>query len=343
MIKTLLPLWILVLADVCLPGQTVTGATVKSTFIYPRENRPTPQCHASTIVQTTDGSLLAAWFGGSREGEPDVGIWVARLEKGKWTEPMMAADGAWTLGRRFPCWNPVLFQPPQGPVWLFFKVGPDVDTWWGERLVSHDQGQTWQQRQTLPQGGIGPVKNKPIILADGAWLCPSSSEHQRWRVHFEISRDEGKTWQTVGPINSGENDGAIQPTILVHRDGRLQALCRAQKAGVILQSWSQDQGQTWSALQPTLLPNPNSGIDACTLQDGRFVLIYNPQSKGRNRLNAAISSDGIQWMDKVILENKPSGEFSYPAVIQSKDGLVHVTYTYLRETIKHVTLDPERM
>jgi len=128
MLKTLLPLWLVLMVNACLLGQISGGVVVHSEFLYSLENRPTPQCHASTIVQTTDGSLLAAWFGGSREGEPDVSIWVARREKGGWTQPVMPADGAWTLGRRFPCWNPVLFQPPQGPVWLFFKVGPDVDT-----------------------------------------------------------------------------------------------------------------------------------------------------------------------------------------------------------------------
>lgn len=313
-------------------------AQVTSEFIFTDECKPTPQCHASTIVETRAGALLAAWFGGTEERHPDVGIWLSRCEAGQWSKPVEAANGAWTLGRRFPCWNPVLVQPSQGPLYLFFKVGSRPDSWWGEMMISADEGRTWQQRRTLPQGGIGPVKNKVIELSDGSLLCPSSSEHDRWRVHFEITKDGGLTWQTIGPINLGTDDPAIQPTILCHPDGRLQALCRAQRAGFILQTWSSDQGQTWSALQRTTLPNPNSGIDAVTLADGRFLLVYNPLRTGRNKLSVALSNNGVDWQDRLVLEDQPTGEFSYPAVIQTRDGLVHITYTHLRNSIKHTVL-----
>ncbi len=324
-----------VLLSLCTP----LAAQTRSEFIFDEKIKPTPECHASTIVETTAGSLLAAWFGGTEERHPDVGIWVSRWQTDRWSRPEQVADGEWTLGRRFPCWNPVLAQPAQGPLLLFFKVGSRPDAWWGEMMISHDDGRTWQQRRALPQGGIGPVKNKPVELRDGSLLCPASAEHNGWRVHFEITQDFGQTWKTIGPIQAGEEDAAIQPTILCHRDGRLQALCRAQKAGVILQTWSEDQGQTWSAMQRTNLPNPNSGIDAVTLADGRFLLVYNPLVEGRNKLFAAISSDGVVWRDVLALEDQPSGEFSYPAVIQTRDGLVHITYTFNRKTIKHVFVD----
>lgn len=313
---------------------------VSDEFIYPLSDRPTPECHASTVVQTSQGTICAAWFGGTKEGSADVGIWFARYVKTRWSKPVLVADGQWTLGRRWPCWNPVLYQIPSGPLVLFFKVGADPDTWWGEMIFSHDDGVTWRDRATLPAGGIGPVKNKPVTLADGSMLCPSSSEHQHWRVHFELSGDQGKSWQTVGPINDGVNDPAIQPAILQHGDGRLQALCRAQKAGLVLKTWSTDQGRSWSPLQATTVDNPNSGIDAVTMKDGRFALIYNPLKKGRHKLNVAVSGDGLDWKDKVMLENETAGEFSYPAIIQSTDGMLHATYTYRRETIKHVILDP---
>ena len=141
---------------------------------------------------------------------------------------------------------------------------------------------------------------------------------------------------------------AIQPSILFHRDGRLQALARTRN-GVLATTWSTDQGRTWSPLAPSGLPNPNSGTDAITLKDGRHLLVYNhsappadtPTRGLRYPLNVAMSADGVQWKMAVTLEDQPmpSG-YAYPSVIQTADGLVHITYTWNRERIKHVTLDP---
>jgi predicted neuraminidase len=127
----------------------------------------------------------------------------------------------------------------------------------------------------------------------------------------------------------------------------MQILCRTRQ-GVISQSWSDDGGQTWDEMRATGLPNPNSGTDALTLADGRQLLVYNhTQRKGpfpaaRNMLNVAVSMDGTEWLTVMTLE-KAKGEFSYPAVIQASDGLVHITYTYMRQTIKHVVVDPEKL
>ena len=159
---------------------------------------------------------------------------------------------------------------------------------------------------------------------------------------MEFTSDKGITWDRTGALNERKT-GAIQPAILVHPGGRLQLLCRSQ-VSKILTSWSEDNGQTWSELVPTDLPNPNSGIDAVTLKDGRHLLVYNHVTKGRNSLNIAISDDGISWKAAVLLEYDQKGaEFSYPAVIQTNDGLVHITYTWNRKQIKHVVLDPEKI
>ncbi len=310
-------------------------------LIYPLDQRSTPSCHASTIVETADG-LVAAWFGGTAEGKDDVGIWVARQLQGKWSAPVEVATGKENSERDYPCWNPVLFQPDQGPLLLFYKVGPSPRAWWGVLRTSDDGGQTWSDPRTLGEDKnighlLGPVKNKPVQLADGSILCPSSSEHDGWRVHFEVTRDLGKTWEVFGPINDGKEFGAIQPSILKHAENKLQILCRSRQK-VITQSWSHNGGKTWEPMTATSLPNPNSGTDAVTLQDGRQVLVYNHTASGRGMLNVAISKDGIEWMPIFTLENS-KGEFSYPAVIQAKDGKVHVTYTYQRQSIKHVVLD----
>ena len=133
---------------------------------------------------------------------------------------------------------------------------------------------------------------------------------------------------------------AIQPAILTHPGGRLQILCRSRQ-GRIVECRSVDGGKTWTPMRATVLPNPNSGIDALTLADGRHVLVFNPSASGRTPLAVAVSNDGTIWSTVVVLEDGP-GEFSYPAAIQTGDGLVHVTYTWKRTRIKHVVLDPAR-
>lgn len=309
-------------------------------LIFGLDNRPTPGCHASTIEQTRDGQIVAAWFAGEDEGEDDVGIWVSRLEDGTWSRPVEVANGVMSVQRRYPCWNPVLFQPKEGPLVLFFKVGPTPSQWWGEWTVSKDGGKTWTPQRRLPPEVMGPIKNKPVQLADGRILCPSSSEHAGWQSHVEVTRDL-KNWEVVGPLNTGKDIGVIQPTILTYADGRLQMLCRTRRERFIAQAWSEDGGRTWGKLHATSLPNPNSGIDAVTLADGRQLLVFNNTKRGRTPLNVAVSKDGKDWDVVLTLENEP-GEYSYPAVIQTADGLVHTTYTYHRKSIKHVVLDPRK-
>ena len=313
---------------------TSSSAIVTEEFIF--VEAPFAECHASSISQS-ESSLLVAWFGGTEEGHPDVGIWLSRNEGGGWSKPVEVANGVQDDKKRYPCWNPVLFQVQSGPLLLFYKVGPNPREWWGMLTTSEDGGKTWLLPRRLPESVLGPIKNKPVELPDGSLLCPSSTEHDGWRVHMEITADEGKTWHSVGPINEGGEFDAIQPTILGHTEGRFQILCRS-KQGRIAESWSSDSGLTWTKMVSTTLPNPNSGIDAVTLSDGRHLLVYNHTAKGRSPLNVAISNDGKTWKMALVLERQ-KGEYSYPAVIQTRDGLVHITYTYQRKKIKHVVID----
>lgn len=351
--KFLLNLITMVLLSTCTFVKRPSGDTnpiVKSEFIFHTEDVTFPSCHASTIAETEHG-LVAAWFAGTSEKNPDVGIWVSRLTDGKWTSPVEVVNGVQDSIKRYPTWNPVLFQPREGPLMLFYKVGPDPRQWWGMIITSDDEGRTWSKPTKLGEGPfdhlLGPIKNKPVQLEDGTILCPSSSESEDlWRVHFEMSKDMGQTWEVVGPINDGIEFDAIQPSVLLHPDGKMQVLCRT-KQGVISQSWSEDGGKTWSHMEATVLPNPNSGTDAVTLKDGRHILVYNhiiPSETwgSRNKLNLAVSGDGINWSAAVYLENDPDkdAEYSYPAVIQARDGNIHITYTWNRKVIKHVVVDP---
>ncbi len=354
-------------ASVVMGVASVTRADDKPPRIvnveYLYETSSFPQCHAATLAETPQG-LVAAWFGGTAEGRPDVGIWFARRLPTGWTKPVEVATGApgangakestataRDMGekktvsaksttdseRRYPCWNPVLFQFPDGPLALYYKVGPSPSTWWGMAIESMDGGATWSPPRRLPDDIAGPIKNKPVLLSDGRLLCGSSTEDQGWRVHLEWTADRGRTWERTKVLNDGREFGAIQPTILRSGEHGLLILCRARGVGQVLAASSDDSGRTWSKLAPIELPNPNSGIDGVTLRDGRHLLVYNHTPKGRSPLNVALSRDGRQWTRAVELETDP-GEYSYPAVIQAADGAVHILYTWRRQRIRHVTL-----
>jgi predicted neuraminidase len=306
------------------------------------EKAPFPSCHASTIEETPSG-LVAAFFGGTAERNPDVGIWICRNENGKWTEPVEVSDGIQPDGKRLPCWNPVLYHVKGGGLMLFYKVGLSPSEWWGMLKMSADDGKTWGKATRLPEGFMGPVKNKPVLLADGTLLCPSSTEKEGWYIQMERTDINCTKWEKSSPARSERKFAAIQPSVLFHPGGKLQILCRT-KEGVVAESWSEDNGKTWSGLEATAIPNPNSGIDAVTLKNGTHLLVYNPTTTGpngrggaRTPLSVALSRDGKEWTELLKLETEP-GEYSYPAVIQTSDGQIHITYTWKRKLIRHIAL-----
>jgi len=311
----------------------VKAEILDSGFIY--EEAPFPQCHASTIVETKNG-LLVAWFGGTHEKNPDVCIYTAEKTDGKWNVPVLVADGIINDTLRYPCWNPVLFRKDNGNIVLYYKVGPSPREWWGLYKTSDDEGKTWSAETKIPDGLLGPIKNKPVRLNDGTILYPTSFETpEKWNIYIETSDQNPAQWKKTEIDNNGFN--AIQPAILFHTDGRIQMLCRSKEKKIV-ETWSGDQGKTWSPVEATSLPNNNSGIDAVTLKNGFHLLVCNPIEHGRNKLALLASSDGISWNEIVILEDQPEGEFSYPAIIQGEDGSIHITYTYNREKIKYVHL-----
>jgi alpha-L-fucosidase len=313
---------------------SVSVKLLEAEMIY--EEAPFPSCHASTVVETKDG-LLAAWFGGTHENNPDVCIYASRKSKNaKWTTPEMIADGVQSSTLRYPCWNPVLFKRDNGDIILYYKTGPSPSTWWSGYKISKDDGRTWSAMTNIPRACLGPIKNKPVRLSTGKILYPASIEIVgKWNVYMETSEQDLSGWEKIEIDNNGFD--AIQPSVLHYADGSLQILCRS-KNGNIVESWSRDNGKTWSELGATSLPNNNSGTDAVTLSNGVQLLIYNPITKGRNRLAIAVSVDGKNWKKLPDLENEPIGEFSYPAIIEDKNGIIHATYTYNREKIKYVKL-----
>lgn len=326
-------------------SQKWRSGIITDEFLY--DTAAFPSCHSATIAETPTG-LVAAYFGGTRERHPDVEIYISRQVNGKWLAPVSAANGIQNDKLRLPTWNPVLYQVPGGDLILFYKIGPKPSEWWGLMRTSKDGGITWSDAKKLPDGYIGPVKNKPVLLSNGNLFNPSSKEGDGWKVHFEVTKDNGQNWRTVGPI-AGNGLDAIQPSILDHGKGKLQILARSKNRALV-ESWSADNGETWSPLAKTNLPNNNSGTDAVTMKDGRHVLVYNhvlppgELAKGpRTPLNVAVSKDGKQWYAALILEDSPISQYSYPAVIQTSDGMLHFIYTWRRQKIKHVVVDPSKL
>jgi predicted neuraminidase len=304
----------------------------RSEFIF--ETAPFRECHASTIVETASGDFLAAWFGGTREGAADVAIWMSRLSQGRWSPPEVVAREP-----NVPSWNPVLFRAPGGRIWLYYKVGPSPEKWTAARKFSTDDGKTWQGPEYLPAGLLGPIKDKPIVLSNGDIVAGSSVESQRnWSAWIERSTDGGNSWARFGPVTiPGEPYGIIQPTLVELAPNRLRLFARSRQ-GEIYTADSSDAGRTWTAARPTSLPNPNSGIDAVRLKDGRILIVYNPSTHERTPLSVAVSHDGGEtWTPWLELETGP-GEFSYPAVIEDSRGDVHIAYTWNRRRIKHVVI-----
>jgi len=313
-------------------------AVVLKEFVY--ETAPIPSCHASTLIEVSPGHILAAWFGGKEEGDPSVGIWLAHRTGAGWSAPVEVAkhDGV-------PCWNPVLVRDREtGKIVLFYKAGPSPERWSGLRIVSEDGGKTWSRAEMLPAGILGPIKNKPYRLEDGTLLCGSSVESwNAWGCRCEITPDLGETWRVGNPINLPDNlHGLIQPTIFRAGPGTLRMFMRARRPiGKICESVSTDEGETWSPARPTELPNPSSGIDAVNFGDGRIALVYNPTVRERSPISLAISSDGGESFRKVLdLDEEDGEEFSYPAVIETSDGKIATVYTWKREKVRFVLVDP---
>lgn len=320
-------------------------------FIY--DKAPYPSCHAVTIVEATNGDLVSAWFGGTHERHPDVCIYSAIKPKGsdKWGEAIKVADGVMPDGKRFPTWNPVLYQIPGGDLMLFYKIGPKPSEWWGVYRTSSDGGKTWSDKIDMPSKDfLGPIKNKPVLLSNGTLLLPSSTEGNGWHLRMESTPDFGKTWVMGDTISRGKQKiNAIQPSILFHKDGSIQAIGRT-KNRAIFSTFSKDNGKTWSDLELIGLPNNNSGTDAVTLKNGKHLLVYNhvlppgKETKGpRTPLNLSISDDGINWKAVLVLEDSKISQYSYPSIIQSSDGMVHIVYTWRREKLKYVKIDPSKL
>jgi predicted neuraminidase/peroxiredoxin len=297
--------------------------------------------HCSTVAEAPNGDILCLWYAGSYESADDQALYLSRLPHG---------ERIWTTPERL-VWNPA--QPPGNAV--IFR-GPDDRMWvvwgrmegsrpvrrgagWGDcRLMartSRDNGLTWTEDAEIPDSLGWLPRNMPLTLDNGTLALPVSGEADDRRGSFLLYlQDDGKSWKHGGIIQGGGG----QPTVIQRDNGDLLCLMRNQPR--IPQSISTDRGQTWSPPVKTELKNPDSGIAMTKLKSGRLVLVFNDTDQDdRTPFNLIQSyDDGETWKDMRVLE-QDWGEFSYPSIIQASDGMIHVTYTYRRYSIKHVAFD----
>jgi len=320
------------------PVRQLTNQLPVRDFIF-GDDKPFPQCHASNLLRLEGGNFLVVWFGGTREKDDDVGIWLSRGRPGKWTDPLEVAKL-----RDVPHWNPVLFQPENGPVHLYFKVGKEIDHWETLLMTSSDGGASWTEASELvpgDKGGRGPVRSKPIVLSNGDWLAPASHEDNRvWKTFVDRSTDQGKSWEAGEYLaldrEKVPGEGVIQPTLWESEPGKVHMLIRSS-GGQICRSDSEDYGKTWTPIYNTRLPNPNTGIDVTQFDDGTLALAYNRDDENwgaRAPLSIALSEDnGQSWPRLLDIETgAPDDEFSYPSIISFGDTIA-VSYTWQRQKI----------
>lgn len=388
------------------PGMLTPPCVVEQGFLYTQA--PFPACHATTVCETTDGRIVAAFFGGTYEGHPDCNVWMCAYDADghSWSAPTAIADGVYTRytktafsydadfeqiahrdslfdkttwlaptphsGRplisdrvRKPCYNPVLYQLPGGDLVLDYKIGKWVQDWTGWEIRSRNGGRTWTHPEPLQtdtvfhQLQLGPVKNKPVI-SNGRLIAGSSTETGgRWRFHFETKERATagtEAWRMIGV--DCDTIECIQPSIIFLTHPESQGRLRAPKGapapklkaigrtrhGRLAQTFSDDNGLSWSRVELSDMPNNNSGTDAVTLRDGRHVLVYNDsRTEGvRTPLSVAVSSDGEHWTKLCDLETDDLGEYSYPCVIEASDGRVWVLYTWRRQRPAYAVIDLSR-
>ena len=347
-------------------GRIREGAALLPT-IHPGDS------HAATLVETATGDLLCAWFNGPGEGEPDTNIVLSRLPAGTdiWLPPSpMSSDP----GRSEQ--NPLLFVAPAsagsgaaaaGEVWLLHTSNEphDQSTSRVLRRVSHDGGLTWDPSEVLFDHVGSFIRNPIVVLSNGDWLLPAyDCDKSAETTVLQLSTDRGVTWSLVEVPDA---IGQVQMSIVEISPGELAGYFRSRAADRIHRSVSKDNGRTWTAPEKTRLPNNNSAIQVLRLTDGRLVMVFNdssaerdqfrwvPDGKGgvrrktlRTPLTLALSEDdGATWpywrnlqvQDEEYRDNEFG--YSYPTLLQTRDGRLHVAYSYLRKTIKHVILTPE--
>ncbi|MCH1502914.1 MAG: exo-alpha-sialidase [Verrucomicrobiales bacterium] len=326
-------------------------AEITITRVFGPDTKTGPYKHPSCLTELDNGDLYLAYYGGGGEYAESTRVFASRLVKGssKWTAPQVIAGNPFkSLG------NPVVWQAPDGVVWLFY-VTRFGETWSTSRIkakISRDGAKTWSDSflVTLQDGTM--VRNQPIVLSDGDYLLPIYHEtgaDTEFTGADSTSRmlrfTPGQTqWREVGVIRSDK--GNIQPGVVETSPGNLIAYCRRcgdyepTDQGWTVTASSTDGGKTWTKGTDSTFKNPNSALDFKKLANGHLLLVFNDHMYERSPLTVAISEDqGRTFLRRQnIMEGE--GSYAYPTAIQTKDGKIHVIFTSdERSVIQHAVFD----
>ncbi|TAK94256.1 MAG: hypothetical protein EPO07_16940 [Verrucomicrobia bacterium] len=312
-----------------------------------------PSTHVSSICELPEGRLAAVWYAGTREGARDVAIYFATREPGltnAWSPPraIVTRETAGHETYRYvkKVGNAVIFAGAGRQLHLIF-VTTGFGGWSCSSLnlkTSRDGGKTWTISRRL---GLSPflnvselVKNKPAPLTDGGFAVPVYHEFLGAFPELLWWRPATGEFSAVKTRAFGGHS-AFQPALVTLDETNAVLLCRTTGSVKKLQvSRTADSGKTWSGAQTIDLPNSNSGLDAIRLADGRLLLAFNDTVSGRDNLRLAVSADsGATWQRAATLAEEAGAEFSYPTLLQSNGGFIHVTYTWKRRGITHATFN----
>lgn len=373
-------------------GQVRAAASGRTEAFLPS---PTVQNHAANLSLLPDGTLACVWFGGTMEGMGDISIYMSRLAPGSdvWSAPEKMSDDPKKSEQ-----NPMLFNAPDGKVWLLYtsQTSGHQDGAVVKRRMSEDAGKTFGDVSVLCDIPGTFVRQPIIVNGRGEWLLPVfrciGVPGARWSGDVDtaavlISTDAGTSWAIHDVPDS---IGAVHMNIVPLGGDEMVALYRNRFSEQVLRSRSSDGGRSWSAPEPTDLPNNNSSVQAVRTGGGRIAIVYNHANASmsedrrlslydeiegeetetaaevvepvgrkavwgvpRAPLSLAFSSDGgesfggridLETGDGFCLTNNSKDglnrEFSYPSILATPDGAIHVAFTYFRRAIKYIRLSP---
>jgi predicted neuraminidase len=325
-----------------------------------------PSSHAANLLQLKNGDLLCVWFSGVWEGDSGVGIVLSRKPKGSdvWTKPQLIDKKD---GESYQ--NPVVFEDSEGKIHIFHTTqgaGAGEANSKVLEVTSNDHGFTWSTPKVLFEKGGSFTRHPLLVLQDGTWLLPmtyvtSKGIGEGAETNYsamKLSHDRGRTWTECVVQDSLAR---VQPTV-VDVGSNLVSFFRDRASDWIYRSTSSD-GCHWSKPEPTVLPNNNASVQSFRLKNGHIVMVFDnshanrsgskPVQGLRKPLSIALSVDeGKSWSFVRDIEQGRPGygaeeqrpktpgreEYSYPTVMQTDDGKIHVAFTFRRQTIKEVEL-----
>ena len=280
-------------------------------------------------------------------------FWIA-VQANRWENSVLRfRTSTHYSGDEAPFWDwqdDILFKPDDsfaGEVEKRFRELPDNEAGWAGYAPLYDNMIKEASKDLVKRSTGWMTRIHPITLENGRILLPLYSDGFNFSM-IAISDDDGTTWRPGLPI---VGRGPIQPALAVKKDGTIVAYMRdsGDAPGRVHISTSSDNGESWTASVKTDIPNEAS-VELCVLKDGRWVFAGNDINDGRYQFSFYISDDegkSWKWKEKIEYDNTKKGSFSYPCLIQTSDGLLHLSYSYSlgegKKTIKHVVIDPAKL